>query len=104
VSWAQDFEQSAACNWVRVWLESGCLDNPGARSLIHFPKLKRIVCFKVSVFPAAAAAGDFCVCVHVCCRDAGGRSMDFLNKIGQQAEGLAGNVWNHCKSVYQEYS
>jgi hypothetical protein len=44
------------------------------------------------------------VCVHVCCRYAGGRSMDFLNKIGQQAEGIAGNVWNHCKSVYQEYS
>jgi hypothetical protein len=34
----------------------------------------------------------------------GGRSMDFLNKLGQQAEGIAGNVWNHCKSVYQEYS
>ncbi|CAM6025767.1 unnamed protein product [Sphagnum balticum] len=27
----------------------------------------------------------------------GGRSMDFLNKIGQQAEGIAGNVWNHLK-------
>jgi hypothetical protein len=27
-----------------------------------------------------------------------------LNKLGQQAEGIAGNVWNHCKSVYQEYS
>jgi hypothetical protein len=30
--------------------------------------------------------------------------MDFLNKLGQQAEGIAGNVWNHCKSAYQEYS
>jgi hypothetical protein len=67
------------------------------------PNSKESFVLKSLFFPAAAA-GDFCVCVHVCCRYAGGRSMDFLNKIGQQAEGIAGNVWNHCKSVYQEYS